>query len=172
MLICVALGPHADPVAVASTNSALDQITPPEPGAPALDMAAVDPDISPCFDFYEYACRPFIAASTIPPDQSSWSATDILIHSNQERLREILDGIMAYPTAETRQLADYYATCLDEASIDAAGNIPLRESMRPIERLRAKADIPRAVSNIPEFGEAFSCPRGSPMVRENICRPH
>jgi putative endopeptidase len=45
-------------------------------------------------------------------------------------------------------------------------------------RLRAQTDphspgrfrVNGVVSNMPEFQKAFSCPAGSPMVRENACR--
>jgi endothelin-converting enzyme/putative endopeptidase len=44
----------------------------------------------------------------------------------------------------------------------------IRSDPHSIEKYRVNG----ALSNVPEFRDAFACPKGAPMVRENICRPH
>jgi len=42
----------------------------PEPGKSGLDLGAMDTNVSPCTNFYQYACGIWRAKNPIPPDQS------------------------------------------------------------------------------------------------------
>src|SRR4051812_20609799 len=64
--------------------------------APSVDEAALDGKVSPCDDFYAYACGGWQKASPIPDDKSGWSrGFDLLEEKNATTLRGILERAAA-----------------------------------------------------------------------------
>ena len=53
---------------------------------PGFDPGAIDHSLSPCTNFYQYACGTWLKNNPIPSDQASWGRFDEL----QEHNREIL----------------------------------------------------------------------------------
>jgi putative endopeptidase len=116
---------------------------PPEPsgGLEAEIVAAIDPAVEPCDDFYAYACGGWLASTELPADKP------ILVRSfstigdrNELVLRELLEGLAAgAPTDADRpddaKLAAFYRSCTDEAAIDARGVEPLAPLFARIDAL-------------------------------------
>ena len=64
----------------------------------------------------------------VPPDRSRWGRLSELSERNQYVLRDILEKVAK---AEWRgvidqKIGDYYASCMDEAAIEAKGLAPLQ----------------------------------------------
>ena len=51
-------------------------------------VAAMDPTVNPCHDFFQYACGGWIKKNPIPTSKSGWSQFDII----NKRLEQILKG--------------------------------------------------------------------------------
>jgi len=114
------------------------------PREPVLDVTSMDKSVDPCVDFYTYSCGGWLRKNPIPPDQVSWGIYSKLEDDNRLVLRQILEGAaIPSPTrdAVTQKIGDYYAACMDEKSIDAAGIKPLQVSLEQIAGLRSKQDI-------------------------------
>jgi len=112
--------------------------------APALDVTAMDRSIDPCADFFAYSCGGWIKNNPIPPDQSSWDTYSKMQDENRERLRGILEAAAAPDskrTSVTQKIGDYYASCMDEKTIEAKGLEPLQAELGRIENISSKAEL-------------------------------
>jgi putative endopeptidase len=111
---------------------------------PALDVTSMDRSIDPCVDFFAYSCGGWIKNNPIPPDQSSWDTYSKMQDENLARLRNILEAASAPDPkrdAVNQKIGDYYASCIDEAAIDAKGAEPLKPELERIAKVNSKAQL-------------------------------
>lgn len=129
------------------SSFAASQAPAPKPaaGPSVLDLTSMDRSVDPCVDFYAYACGGWIKNNPSPPDQVSWSVYSKLEDENKLVLRDILEKA-AQPSASRspvdQKIGDYYAACMDEKAIDAAGTGPLAATLRQIDDLQSTEQIP------------------------------
>jgi endothelin-converting enzyme/putative endopeptidase len=114
----------------------------------------------PCTDFYAYANAAWLADNPIPEGQSRWSPRSIGRAANERRLQTLLEDAAARgdaPAGSAARLAgDFYAACMDEPRIDAAGVTPLDPLMAEIEAARTAADVARVLRRV----HALAVPAG------------
>jgi putative endopeptidase len=101
----------------------------------------LDPAVPPRVDFFRHANGDWINANPIPADRSYWGVDTLLEQKNQTFIRDLLvslsrDGAAADGSVQ-RQLADFYASGMDEPGIEAAGIAPLQAEF---DRIAAIAD--------------------------------
>ena len=92
-----------------------------------FDPAAINQGVDPCVDFYQYACGAWLETTPLPADQQIWWRTSELDEHTRAVLAKILEEAAAGRDANAkngRKIGDYYASCLDEAEIDAKGLQP------------------------------------------------
>jgi len=108
-----------------------------------IDRGMFDPKCKPCDDFWRYATGTWVDQHPIPADRARWGKFDELADSNLERLKTILDSAAADPnaTGDRRKVGDYYTSCMDTASIDAAGAKPIQPYLARIAAIRSRQDL-------------------------------
>jgi len=118
----------------------------------AVDLAALDRTADPCGDFYQFACGGWMASHPVPSDRSVWSRFDELQDRNDDMLHQVLESAAAQPTADTRKIADYYASCMDEPGIDAKGVMPLQSELDRIASLTNRDGLPTVLAMLHSIG--------------------
>jgi putative endopeptidase len=113
---------------------------------PVIDPSAIDHAVSPCENFYKFACGKWISKNPIPPDRGRWSRFDVLTELNLEKLRAILEAAAAGSDPAIRKIGDFYASCMDEAGIEAKGLAPLAPELARIEALTGAHELPALVA--------------------------
>jgi putative endopeptidase len=114
----------------------------------------MDRSADPCVDFDEFACGGFIASAVIPPDRNSWGAIVGVAQDIQEYLHTVLEQAAADPGDDpTRKvIGDYYAACMDEAAVDAAGIKPLAATLDAIATVKNAASAARVITELHQGG--------------------
>ena len=74
---------------------------------PVVDAAAIDPSVSPCENFYRFACGNWIGKNPIPADRARWSRFDGLGERNFEKLHDILEAAAESPGGARAKIGDF-----------------------------------------------------------------
>jgi hypothetical protein len=111
----------------------------PKYGQSGIDLGAIDTNVSPCSNFYQYACGTWRVKNPIPPDRARWSRFDELTEKNLELERGILEKA-AQPTptrsALDQKIGDFYAAFINEPAIERLGIAPIESELDQIRVLR------------------------------------
>jgi putative endopeptidase len=142
--VASAVAPPADPVV---------------PGAPPLvhfDPSLVDPSIDPCTDMFEHVCSRWMKENPVPSAEAYWTTSSNLQIWNETVLRNALEKASrpdAQRSPDAQKIGDYWATCMDEPAIDAAGLQPIAQDLKRIDGLESKralaAEIARLHASVP-----------------------
>ncbi|MCU1300560.1 MAG: family peptidase [Candidatus Sulfotelmatobacter sp.] len=116
-----------------------------------FDPNLVDKQLSPCDDFYKYSCNKWLAANPVPPDQVFWSTGSTLELWNENVERETLEASSkndAKRTAVQQKIGDYWAACMDESGIEAAGLKPVQQELDRVAALKSKKEITPEIAHL------------------------
>jgi len=144
------LGQIAMPNSAAGAAAAADE-TKDAPKLSHFDPTLVDKTLNPCDDFYKYACNKWIAANPIPADQVYWSTGSGLELWNDTVLRETLEASSKNDPQRSpvqKKIGDYWAACMDESGIEAAGLKPLQPELERIAALKSKREITLEIAHL------------------------
>ncbi|HEV3513132.1 MAG TPA: M13 family metallopeptidase [Candidatus Sulfotelmatobacter sp.] len=114
------------------------------PYSPSLDVSSMDRTVDPCMDLYRYSCGGWQAKNPIPPDQTGWSVYAKLYEDNLTFLRAMLEEA-AKPdpqrNAVTQKIGDFYAACMDEATVEKRGVAGIQPELDAIAGIRSTKEL-------------------------------
>lgn len=121
------------------------------PYTPGLDVSAMDRTAEPCEDLYQFACGNWNKLNPIPADQSRWSVYSKMAAEGQRFQWGILQRLAAAKNGNTplqQKLGNYFAACMDESHVEAAGHTPLTPLLKQIDTIADKAALPALLADL------------------------
>lgn len=111
-----------------------------------------------CEDFYLYANGGWLSKNEIPAAFSTWGTTSHVREKNIGVLREILEEAAKNTRASAgsveQKTGDFFASCMDEPRIEAAGAKPLAAELAVINKIKSVKDLPAVVGRLHELSVA------------------
>ena len=105
----------------------------------------IDNTCKPCTDFWRYVNGGWIDKNPIPGHVAAWGRFVVLNEANQERARAILDAAAGEGDMKQkpnqRTMGDFYASCMDTATIDARGIAALQPDLDRITAIQSLSDL-------------------------------
>jgi putative endopeptidase len=122
----------------------------------AVDLSALDRKTDPCADFYQFACGGWIASNPLPADRRSYGRFAEVQEHNFELLRQLLESPAADASSDANKASDFYAACMDEATIERKGLTPVAADLMMLDSSRNPDDLPVVLAHLHEIGvQAF-----------------
>ena len=130
-----------------------------------IDPKNMDTSVKPSEDFYEYANGGWIKRNPIPPEFSRWGSFNELGEKNNDALHEIAekaakestkqagkDKIVQAASSELQKVGDFYASGMDEKSIEAAKTKPLADEFKRIDAMKDRNDLLKEIAHLHTMG--------------------
>ena len=102
----------------------------------------MDRSINPGDDFYHYANGGWLKTAMIPAGQPTFDTRSILVARTSQRVRDLIQEAAATQSPKggvIQKVGDYYASFMDETSIEAKEITPLADEISAISRITNKA---------------------------------
>uniref|UniRef100_A0A832I4U1 M13 family peptidase n=1 Tax=Eiseniibacteriota bacterium TaxID=2212470 RepID=A0A832I4U1_UNCEI len=114
-----------------------------------IHRAFMDPECSPCKDFYRYANGAWLDRTEIPPAYNVVGAGREMVDRNQAVLHRVLERTAANVASEKdpaiRKVGHLYAVLMDSARADREGVRALSEELAFIDAMKTPQDVQRAL---------------------------
>ncbi len=144
------LAPAILSLALALSLQALAQAAP--PAEHGVQTATIDASVKPCDDFFQYANGLWLKTTKIPAEYSSWDTSTEIYERNMALLKSILDDASKDASAAKgsvrRLVGDFYASGMEEASIEKAGISPLASRIAQIESVKTPGDLAAEIGRL------------------------
>jgi putative endopeptidase len=143
-------------VAVAALAALLAAVLQAQSSKTGLDVAAFDRGVTPRDDLYRYVNGGWLARTAVPGDRVSYGAFSEISDRTERDLRAIIEDVSARPARARgpagQQIADLYASVLDEARLNALGASPIEPELRRIEAIRSAHDVAAEAGYLSSIG--------------------
>jgi putative endopeptidase len=115
----------------------------------------LDKSVRPQDDFYRYVNGQWLTTTSIPSDRSNYGAFSLLEEGAERNLHEILEEAtraQAPAGSDAQKAGDYYASFMDEATVETRGLEPLAGELARIAALASSSDVVRYVGHAQRLG--------------------
>src|SRR5215203_4777083 len=132
-------------VAVAALGLMFVAIPGAQSGRSGLDVSGFDRRASPQDDLYRYVNGGWFGRVAMPGDRVSYGAFSEIADRTDRDLRAIIDELASRPNrprgSPAQQIADLYASVMDEARLEQLGAAPIEPELRRIAAIKTTRDL-------------------------------
>ncbi len=121
----------------------------------SYEKSDLDTTANACVDFNQYANGGWLKKNPIPAAYPKWGVDNVIAETNREMLRKILENASksdAKPGSNDRKIADYYATCMNEAQANELGLKPLQPELDRIKDIKDVAGLQNEIAHLHATG--------------------
>nr|WP_228124731.1 M13 family metallopeptidase [Glaciimonas soli] len=119
-------------------------------------MQNIDSSVRPQDNFYNYVNGKWLEKTEIPADKSSWGAFYELREKSLDDLHNIVNRVSQEKDTKAgsneQQIADLYASYMDEPALEKLGTKPLTNEFAEINALKDKKQIPALIAHLSRIG--------------------
>jgi len=123
---------------------------------PSFNPANIDKSTQACTDFYQYAVGGWLARNPIPAAFPTWGVDSALEDQNRDILRQILEAAAQNPSAakgsSEQKVGDFYASCMNEAKIEADAIAPLSAELSRIDKIKDQRSLQEEIAHLHATG--------------------
>jgi putative endopeptidase len=123
-----------------------------------FDLSAMDTSVKACDDFYRFAVGKWRDTHPLPAQYSRYGRFEELAERNREVLHKILeeDAAMtnAAPGSAEQKVGDFYAACMNEPAVEAAGITPIQPELDRINGISDRASLLTELNHLHTAGYA------------------
>ena len=145
----------------ATTSGKVAARPPVEENPRPLNPKDMDTSVKPQNDFFLYANGGWIKRTKIPPEYSRWGSFNQLIERNNGALHGIAakaskTHVDPKTAPEVQKVGDYYASGMDEKTIEALKIKPLADELKRIDAIKDRQDVLKEIAHLHTIGvDAF-----------------
>jgi putative endopeptidase len=125
-------------------------------GQAHFDIAGMDTSAPACNDFYQYANGGWLKANPIPAAYPAWGVANVLNEKNRDVLHDILEtaakNTAAKKGSNEQKVGDYYASCMDEAKIEADGLKPIQAELDLVNKVTDQKSLQMEIAHLHSLG--------------------
>src|SRR5262245_4083375 len=122
------------------------------PPASGVELSSLDRKADPCVDFYQFACGGWVAANPLPADRGTYGRFAELQERNFAILRRVLESPSPSAGVDARKASDFYAACMDIATIERKALTPIATDLTMLDASRNPDDLPVVLAHLHEVG--------------------
>jgi putative endopeptidase len=121
-----------------------------------VSLENFDKSVRPQDDFFRFVNGAWLKKTEIPGDKSNYGAFGMLDDLSEQRVHAIVEAASKAndADADTRRIGDFYASFMDEGTIEAQGLKPLAAELARIEAIRTPRDLAVAIGRMQRIGVA------------------
>ena len=122
--------------------------------AKPIDPSRMDPSVKPADDFFHYVNGGWIKQTEIPPELSRWGSFNEVIEQNNDALHAIAEkaSMAKNSDPDAQKVGDFYASGMDEKSIEAMRTKPLQDELSKIDNLKDRQDVLKEIAHLHMIG--------------------
>ena len=123
-----------------------------------FDLTAMDTSVKACDDFYRFAVGKWRDTHPLPAQYSRFGRFEELSERNRDVLHQIAEQDAALTTAAPgsaeQKVGDFYASCMNETAIEAAGVTPIQPELDRINAVSDRASLLAEITHLQTAGYA------------------
>jgi putative endopeptidase len=113
-------------------------------GEGALSLSNLETNVTPCEDFYQYACGGWIKSNPLGAEYARFGTFDQLRENNNSQVKSLVEGLQEAkqkPESETWKIAVLYAMGLDSTKLNKDGFAPVKAELDKIEKIKTEDEV-------------------------------